>query len=184
MRPRQIVVVTGSVHVARHWQEDASSVLLPKRLREPDSGDLGDRIRLVRRLERPVHVVLLPHRLRSLPRIDAGTAEQHRALDIEREASLEYAILDFQVVEEEVEGRCNVSSDPSDLSGSEEYVPRARHAEKSLNRVRIPQVQLVSTSENELCESIPAETAYDRRTHEALMTRDEYARRRLHRLRV
>ena len=65
VRARQVEVVVRAVEVGRHRRDEVRAVLPPVGLAQLDPGDLGDRVRLVGRLERAGQQRLLGHRLRA-----------------------------------------------------------------------------------------------------------------------
>ena len=71
----EIEVVVRPVQIRRHRGDEVAPVLPPVRLAQLDAGDLRDRVRLVRRLERTGQQLILGDRLRRQPRIDARATE-------------------------------------------------------------------------------------------------------------
>ena len=68
----QVEIVVRAVEVGGHGGDEVAPVLPPVSLRQLDTGDLGDRVGLVRRLKRAGEKRVLGDRLRREPRIDAA----------------------------------------------------------------------------------------------------------------
>ena len=76
----EIEVVMDAVKVRRHRRDEVAAVLRPVVLTELDARDLGDRIRLVGRLELARQEILLLDRLRASARIDARAPQVQQLL--------------------------------------------------------------------------------------------------------
>ena len=76
-------------------------------------GDLGDRVRLVGRLERAGEQVLLADRLRAVARVDAARAEEHQSLDAGEVGAVDQVGLDLQVLVKELPALSVVCEDPT-----------------------------------------------------------------------
>ena len=77
----EVEVVVRAVEVGRHAGDEVAAVLGRVGLAEADAGDLGERVGVVRRLERAGEKRVLADRLVGELRVDAGAAEERRLAD-------------------------------------------------------------------------------------------------------
>ena len=126
---RQHVAVGGVVIVARaievggqllrrrlRLQADGIKVVLPaQRLTQLDAGDLGDRIPLVRGLERPGEQRFLADRLLGELRVDAAAAQKQQAPHPGAPGRFDHVGLDLEVVEQEISWIAVVGLDAAHL---------------------------------------------------------------------
>ena len=142
----QIEVVAGAVEVGRHRRDEVAAVLPAVGLAQLDAGDLGDRVPLVGRLERPGQQRVLGDRLRRELRVDAGRAEEQQLLDAALPGGVDDVGLDHQVVVEEL-GRVGVvGEDAADLGGGDEHGLRPASRHPALDRGLPRQVDLGARS--------------------------------------
>ena len=124
-----VEVVPRPVEVGRHGRDEVVAVLLPVRLAELDTGDLGEGIALVGRLQGPAQQGLLCDRLLSQPRVDARAPQVQQLLDADPVGGLHDRRVDHQVVVEELRRTTGVGVDPTDRAGHQKYVRRALRVE-------------------------------------------------------
>lgn len=71
VRGLQIEVIAGAVEIRRHDGDELRAILAVVGFAHFQTGDLGNRVGLVRRFERAAQQVFLAHRLRAFARINA-----------------------------------------------------------------------------------------------------------------
>ena len=121
MALHEVEIVARTVEVGRHDRDEVAAILPAIGLAELDAGDLGHRIPLVGRLERPGEQRRLGDGLRRQARIDAGRAQQHQLLDAGATRRLDDVALDHQVVVDEFGRPRVVGVDAADARGGEEH---------------------------------------------------------------
>jgi len=107
--------------------DKAGVVLAVVGLAHLQPGNLGDRVRLVGRLEQTGQQLLLFHWLWRQLRVDAGGAEKEQALDTVSPGLIDHVILDHQVVMDEL---CRISivgvNPPTFAAARNRYSGRSR----------------------------------------------------------
>ena len=120
-----MIIVAAAVEIGRHHVDEVGAVLAAIGLDHLDAGDLGDRIGLVGRLQRPGQHGILAHRLRRQLRIDAGRAEEHQLLDAVDVRGVDHVRRDRQIVVEEFGAQRVVGDDAADLRRRQKHHLRA-----------------------------------------------------------
>ena len=166
VRRGEVEVVAGAVQVRRHEREVVGAVLAVEAAAHLDAGDLGDRVRAVRLLQRAGEEVLLLERLRRLARVDAGAAEEDEAAHAVREGRLEEVRLDHEVVVDELPGLLPVGHDAADLGGGVDDHVGAVRVEERPHRRLVAQVDLAEVGDEGLGVAVARQGAPDRRAHE------------------
>ncbi len=138
-------VVARTVEVGRHRGDPRQAVLPPNGLDAEDPGDLGDRVRVVGRLEVPGQQRVLGDRLRRQARVDARRPEEQQPLDALLERGVHHVGLDAEVVGEELHRVGVVGEDPADLGRGQHDVARPGVGEEVEDRVPVTQVELGRT---------------------------------------
>src|SRR5262249_4743365 len=95
-------VVAGAVKIGRHRRYEIAAMLAAVGLTKLDAGDLGDRVRLVGRLQRSRQQRRFGDRLWSFTRIDARRAEEQKFFDTRVVRSMDDVGLNKQIVVEEI----------------------------------------------------------------------------------
>src|SRR5690606_17037478 len=136
------------------------------------SGDLRDRVPLVRRLERAGEQRVFFDRLRREARIHAARAEETQLADPEPVCGVDHVDLNLQVVADEL-GRIRiVREDAADLRRGEKDVFRPLGGEETLDGGGVAQVELGARADHDVRETAAHGRAVQRRAHEAPMPRD------------
>ena len=119
---------------------------LPVGLAEFDAGDLGDRVRFVGRFQQTGQQRLLLDRLRRELRVNARAAQEEQLAHPGSVGRLDDVILDFEVVEQEVDREIVVRLDAADLGRGDNHVHACRSPdlEKRPHRRAIEQIEFLS----------------------------------------
>src|SRR4029453_7686145 len=118
-------VVARAVKVGRHRRYEVAAVLATVGLTKLDTGDLGDRIGFVGRLQRSCQQRRLRDRLRSLTRIDTRRAEEQKFFDTRAVRSMDDVGFNEQIVIEKVGRKSIVGVHAPYAAGSKKNQPRA-----------------------------------------------------------
>src|SRR5207247_7493241 len=116
-----------------------------------DARDLGDRIRLVRVLERAGQQVFLAHRLRTVARIDTAAAEEEQVLNVGAVSSVNDVRLHLEILVEKLGAKRVVRVNPAHPGGRHEDVLRFVLTEKRVYGALLQQIQLGSRAS---CETV------------------------------
>ncbi len=170
VRARQIEVVARTIQVGRHGRDEVAAILTPVRLAQPDAGDLGDGVRLVRRLERTAQQILFADRLRAVARVDARAAEVEQPRHVVRPARLHDRGVDHQVVVDELGRARAVGQDAADRARDEENIIGAVGLEPVIHRRLIAQIELVPRGAEDVGEAGGVQPAHERRADQAAMS--------------
>src|SRR5947207_6274761 len=112
-----VVIIIWAVEVGRHRADEIRAVLLPVGVAHFDSGDFGDGVPLVGRLQRPGEQVLLFQRLRCEFWIYAGAAKEKEFFDSSLVSAVNEVFLDAQVFVEELRRVGVVGDDAANFGG-------------------------------------------------------------------
>ena len=168
----KIEVVARAIQIRRHRGDEIAAVLATIGLTQPDSGNLGDGVRLVRRLERTAQQILFADRLRAISRIDARAAQVKQTLDAVHPARLRDGGVNHQVVVDELRRARGVGENAADRARDQEDVLGLVRLEPVVHRRLIAQIELVSRGAEDIGEPGRIQTAHDRGTDQATMSRD------------
>ena len=146
----KVKVIVRAVEVRGHQREEIVAVLFVVGLAQLDAGDLGDRVPLVRGLQWAGEQALLRHRLRGVLRVDAGGAEKEEALDAGLVGRGDDALLDGQVVADEVGRVLVVREDAPDTGRGEYDVGGLLGGEERAGGLRVAQVQFAGRPSHEV----------------------------------
>lgn len=102
-----VVVIARPIQIGGHQADRIKAVLPPQRLTQLDAGDLGDRVPLIRGLERPGEQRFLTDRLLGELGVDAAAAQKQQTPHATAPRRFNHAGLDLEVVEQEI-GRVGV----------------------------------------------------------------------------
>ena len=116
----QVEIVERPVEVGRLGRDEITAILRAICLAQLEPGDLGDRIPLVGRLERPGEQRLLGHRLWRHLGKDTRRAEEHELRDTGQPRAFDHVGLDHQIVVEERARQAVVGGNPADLRRCQE----------------------------------------------------------------
>src|SRR6185312_14058512 len=177
---RKIVVVAGPVEVGGHGREPAAPELAVVRPAHLDPRDLGDRVWPVGRLERTAQQRALRQRLRSVARIDARAAQEHDALDVRLVRRAQQADLQREVVDQEVDRRRAVRTDPTHLRCRDEHDAGTLSQQQLARRLELREVELAMRAHDDVVEATALELATNRAARQPAMPRDEDRRRLVH----
>lgn len=171
VRGLEVVVVAGPVEVRGLAGDVARAVLPPVGLDELQPGDLGNGVPLVRLLEWTREECLLVDRLRRVLGVDAGGAEEDKALDAGLVGGVDDVRLDHQVVVEERRGARGVRRDAADFRSREEDDVRAVGLDPGRGRRLLPEVDGAAGEVEEFA-VLGGQAADEGRAHHAVLARD------------
>ena len=137
----RIVVVVGSVEVARHQAHRVPAVLFTQVQTEFVAGDLRQGVPLVGRFQRSGEKILFFDRLRSTARIDAARSQKTELLHSMQVALHDHVVLDLEVLKQEFRAVRLIRHDSADLRSGQNHVVRLFGIEKLLHRKLIAQIQ-------------------------------------------
>ena len=141
VRGFQIKIIVVSVEIGRHDRTVVRAVLPIVGLAELDPGNLGDRIRLVVRLQEAAQQMLLPHRLGAAARVDAGTAPKKQLLNSRPVSRMDYVALHHEVLVDEIGAVGVVGMFAAYFRSSQEHHIDLFTSEEILHRPLVDQVQ-------------------------------------------
>ena len=121
----RMIIVARPVEIGRHHRDEVGAILQPIGFAQFDAGDLGDRVPLIGRLQRPRQQHFRRHRLRRQPRIDAGRAEIDEFLHAAAISGANRIERDRQIVGEEIGGKRAVGADAADFARGDKSPHRA-----------------------------------------------------------
>ena len=140
-----MIIVAAAVQIGRHHIDEVGAVLAAIGLHHLDPGDLGNRIGLVGRLQRPRQHGILAQRLRRQLGVDAGRAEEHQLLGAVDMRRVDHIGRNRQIVVEEFGAQRVVGDDAADLGRRQKHHLRARlAANQSVDRGLIAQIDLAA----------------------------------------
>ena len=142
---------------------------MPVGLHGHDPGDLGDRVGIVGRLERPGEERGLGDRLRRQFRVDARRPEEQQPVDIGGVRGLKQVGLDAQVVVEEVHRGGRVGHDPADLRGGHDHYRGLRGEDRVEGGISIAQVDLSRAPADQIGEPLRLQVAPHRGADESVV---------------
>ena len=167
----KVIVVAPAIEVGRHRRDAVHPVLAAIGLAQLDPGDLGDRVPLVGRLQRPGEQRFLGDRLGSELGVDARRAEEQQLGHPRAACAFDHIRLDHQVVIKEL-GRIRVvGMDPTDPRRGDDRQVRALGLKPREHRALIAQVERVSARTNDVARFC-GKTAHHRATDHAAVARD------------
>ena len=169
---REVEVVARAVEVGRDRRDPAEPMLPADRLHVRDSGQFGHRVRLVRRLQRPAHEVVLGQRLRGVLRVHRAGPEEQQLRDAVLHRRRQHVALDLQVVVEEIGRRCDVGQDAAYPAAGQHDTAGRDLADRSQDVVASGQVQLGAGAADRLDAALGSRPAQGR-AHEAAVPGDE-----------
>jgi hypothetical protein len=146
----QMKVVAGAIDIGGHDRDEARAVLAIVGLAQLQPGNLGDRVRFVGRLERPVEQGLFPHRLRRELRVDARGAEEQQALDPVVPGLVNDIVLNHQVVMHEFRRVAAVGVNAPDPGRGKKDIVRAPLCKKSRNLSLVGQIELSAPGDEQV----------------------------------
>lgn len=165
-----MVVVVRAVEVRRHHADVVRAVLAVQKLAVLQTRDLGQRIGLVRLLERRGQQARLLHRLGRHARVDARRAEELQLLTAVLPGSVDDVHLEDHVIIHEVSQRALVGLDATDLRRREEDVLGTLLGKETLNGLLTRQVQLLVRTGDDVRVALTLQFANDGRTHHAAVS--------------
>ena len=139
-----MIIVAGPIQIGRHHADEVGAILAAIGLGHLDPGDLGDRIGLIGRLQRPGQHGIFPQRLGREPRIDAGRAEEHQLLGAIDVRGVDHIGRDDQIVVEKLGAQRIVGDDAADLGRRQKHRLRAFGREPAKHRRLIAQIDLAA----------------------------------------
>jgi hypothetical protein len=147
----------------------AGAVLAVIAFAQLDAGDLGNRVRLIGRLQRAGQERILAHRLRGHARVDAARAEEQQFLHAVVERRIDDVRLHHQVLVDEI-GRIRiVGVDPPDLGGSQVDHLRLFGREERPYSALVGQVEFGPGAGHDVGVALLLERAQDGRANHAAM---------------
>ena len=174
MGREQIEIIVRAVEVRRHRRDEVRAVFPRIGLAKLDSGDLGDRVGLVRRFERAGQKRRFRNRLRRVFRINAGAAEKQKFAHARFVRSADDVVLDLQVIEQEFHRQVVVRLDAPHFGRGKDDQGRLLLREKTIDVRFIPQIELGAVAVSQVGKSFVPEFADERAADEASMPGDEY----------
>ena len=121
MAGHQVEIVAGTVQIGRHGGNEITAVLFPVGLTQLDPRDLGHRVPLVGRLQRPGQKRVLAHRLIGQLGIDAARSQEHQFFHPGAVGTMDDIRFDHHVVVDEVRGVGRVGENAADLRRRQEH---------------------------------------------------------------
>ena len=167
-----MIIVAAPVEIGRHHADEVGAVLAAIGLDHLDAGDLGDRIGLVGRLQRPRQHRILAQRLRRQLGIDAGRAEEHQLLGAVDVGGVDDVGRDREIVVEEFGAQRVVGDDAADLGRRQEDRLRAFGGKPSVHRGLIAQIDLAARRRQQF-DVFLRQPAHQRGADHAAMAGDE-----------
>ena len=149
VRGLQIEIVERPVHVRRHRADEIRAVLPPVRLAELDARDLGDGVRFVRRFQRAREQRFLVDRLRGELRVDARTAQKQQLAHPGGVGRLDEVVLNFEVIQQEIDREIVVRLDAADLRGGDDHEPGPFGEHELAHRRAVEQVELLAAARDD-----------------------------------
>ena len=174
MGREQVEIIVRPVEIRRHGRDEIRAVFARVGLAKFDSGDLGDGVGLVGRLERAGQERSFRNRLRRVLRINAGAAEKQEFAHTRFVRRVDDVVLDLQVIEQEFHRQIVVRLDAAHFGGREDDQGRLLLREKTIDVRFISQIELGAIAESQVGESLVPEFADERAADQASMTGDEY----------
>jgi len=176
----RIKVVADAVHVARHDRERVEPVLSAIGVAHDLSGDLGDRIGQVGRLQRAGQQGLFAKGLLGLFWIDAGGPQEQELARAMAPGGVDNVGLDQQVFTNEIRALRVIGQDAADLGGGHEDVCWRFRREKAVGRRPVGQIQVAVGPGQNGAEATALQRAKDRGPDQAAVAGDKYPRVCLH----
>ncbi len=166
-----MIIVAAAVEIGRHHVDEVGAILAAIGLHHLDPGDLGNRIGLVGRLQRPRQHGVLAQRLRRQLRIDAGRTEEHQLLGAVDMRRMDHIRRNHQIVVEEFGAQRVVGDDAADLGGREKHHLRALGGEPAVDRGLIAQIGFAAARRQQF-DIFRRQPAYQRRADHAAVAGD------------
>jgi hypothetical protein len=141
VRAEGIEVVAGAIEVRRHRGDEVVAVIAKVVLAEFETGDLGQGVGLVGRLERAGEEVLLAQRLGRLARIDAGAAEVEQLPHAMLGGGVNHVHRQQGVLVQKPRPLGGVGVDPADGGGGDEGVLDALAAKEGVDGALVAQIE-------------------------------------------
>ena len=118
----EVEVVVRPVEIRRHRADEVEAVLAAVVGAELQSGDLGERVAFVRRLQRASEQRVFSERLRRVLRVNTRAAEEEEFRYAELGGGLDDVVLDAEIIEEELDLKRGVGLDAADPCRCEDDV--------------------------------------------------------------
>jgi hypothetical protein len=172
MRVLGVIVVAGAVHIGRHGGDEVGAVLAVVGIAQPDAGDLGDRVRLVGRLERSGQQVLLFERLRGQLGVNAARPEEEQFFHAVFVRRVNHVHLDHHVFVDELPAIEAVGLNAADLGGNQHDDFGLFFGEERLDRRLIDQIDLLNRAPDQIGIAVTFEGAPDAASDESQVSGD------------
>ena len=163
----QIIVVMRSVQVCRHTADKVVSILSLVKFAHLQPGDLGDRIGLVRHLERAGKQRVLRDRLRRHLGVDTGASQKQQLFHLKIMAALDDITLDLHIFIGKFRRRRIVGVDASHFCSSQNDHIRSFLLKEGSHRLLICQIQLLMCPSDHVCVAFGFQISDDRASHQS-----------------
>ena len=171
VRVHQVVAVAGAIQVGGHGRQVAGAVLAVVAPAHFDAGDLGQGVRPVGGLQGTGEEVFLFQRLGRELGVDAARTQEQQTLDVVAIGGVDGAVLDGQIVADEV-GRVGVVGDDSADSGCrQEHMVRLFPSKKGFGGRRIDQVEFSVGPSQQVGVTLGHQVTHEGRADQAEMAR-------------
>ena len=168
----RVVVIAGAVQVCGHDGAVVGSVLTVATFAYLDTGDLGDGVRLVGRLQRAGEQRILGDWLRGKARVDTRRAQKEQPSHAGVQRRRDDVVLDGQILENEV-GRVGVVGvNASYLGGGQIDLVDALLGEKARRRRLVEQVEFGAGTQHQILITTLCQSAHQRRADHSAMAGD------------
>src|SRR6185503_4690225 len=140
-------------------------------------GDLGNGVRLVRRLERAGQKLFLRHRLGTIARIDTGTPQIQQFLRLVQMSGVYDSRVDQHVVVDEFRRPVGIREDAAHSSSNEINVVGTVRAEPVVDGGLVAEIQLCARGGQDVLDALRLQAAQNGRTDQPAVAGDENAGR-------
>ena len=155
----QIVIVVGTVEVGGHGGDEIAAVLAAEGLAKFETGNFGDGIPFVGRLQRAGEKVFLLDRLRGELGVDAGTAQKEQFGHAGPPRAFNEVVLNLEIFQKEFGGLTLVGENAADLGGGDKDVFRFLGGKEILDGGGIEQIELAPGFAEEVFETLALQFA-------------------------
>src|SRR5690606_10748212 len=165
VRVLQVVIVVGAIQVCGHQTDVIASVLVVVRLAHLNPRNLGNGVRLVRRLQRAGKKRLFLYRLGRKFWIDTGRSEEGELLDAVQIRLMNNVRLDDEVVVDKLSLVRVIRIDAANLCRGKEHIVRLLTFQERFHSGLVAEVELLRTSCDKVAIPFFLQAAHDRRAH-------------------
>ena len=170
-----VVIVARPIQVGGHEADRIEAVLLTQCFAELQARDLGERVPLVRGLQRPAEQGLLFDRLLGELRIDAAAAQKQQAPHPGTPGRFDHMGLDLEVLQQKIRRVTVVGLDTAHLRGGQHHHRGLVVGKPALHGWAVFQIQLGAAGREQVGVARPLQRAADRAAGHAAVAGHEDA---------